>query len=61
MSERPYKQVRKEVEELYLQIAKIRLGTICIYPELARDLDKIQAQTQQLFNKTLVIDPDILT
>jgi len=56
--QKPYEQVRKEVEDLYLQIAKMRLGAICIYPEIARELDEIQRMVQQLFDKTLTIDPN---
>ena len=53
----PSKQVRKEIEELYLSAASIRRGAICLYPDLGRDLDKIQAEIVKLYDKTLTVEP----
>jgi hypothetical protein len=58
MKVKPHEVVRKEIESLYLQIAKIQIGAICIYPDLQRDLNEIHKAVAKLFDKTLTIGPD---
>ena len=55
---KPHEIVKQQIEDLYLQISTIRLGEVCIYPDLARHLDQIQVEVQKLFNESLTIDPD---
>ena len=57
---KPSKQVRREIEALYLRINEIRHGTICIFPELERELAKIQEQVWELFQSTSTIVTDNL-
>lgn len=54
----PHEIVKQQIEEIYLQISSIKLGPICIYPDLARHLNEIQIEVSKLFDESLTIDPD---
>ena len=55
---KPHEQVKEDIKNLYLEIQRIRRGAICIYPDLARQLDTISTETALLFDATLTVDPD---